>query len=130
MFPVLRIVQRLDPRALPMNVNEMFSCNIPFPIKEHEAIVSWMKHYKQCNVRIELALNYPEVTEMMGIIENGFETPTFFMWRTEKSVKIMSFSGADKLECSNVADFLIILEKWIFYLNNGGKIKISDIKVC
>jgi hypothetical protein len=99
------------------------SCS--FTLSEHAALAKWMASRSPGWPRIELALNYPNTPEMMGIAEEGRVGPTYFMWRTETDVVLERFSGNDLVLYKTLGDALNALSLWSAQLVAGKRFRLS-----
>lgn len=82
-----------------------------FSLGEHQKVLEWAASGIPRWPSIELALNYPETPEMIGVVEHGQVGPTFLMWRTETDVVIEPLSGGTLLY-GTLDDALAALTSW------------------
>jgi len=92
---------------------------IAFTVTEHAAIAKWMASREPGWPRIELALNYPHTPEMLGVAEDGWIGPTYFMWRTANSIIIERFSGGNTVEYETISEALDAISEWSRALLSG-----------
>ena len=75
--------------------------------------------------RIELALNYPNTPEMMGVAEEGWPGPTYVMWRANPGVVLERLSGGDMVVYESVDEALDALSWWSRALIRGIRTKLE-----
>jgi hypothetical protein len=95
-----------------------------FSLSEHAAVADWIAKRQPGWPNIELAINYPNTPEMMGIVEEGRAGPTYFMWRTESDVVVDRFSGGDLVIYKSIGDALNALSEWSRDLVAGVRSKL------
>lgn len=84
----------------------------PFTLEEHAAIARWLERRQPGWPGIELALNYPNTPEMLGIIEANEVGPSLFMWRVDGAVIVAPFSGDDMVRYASIEYALDSLTEW------------------
>lgn len=83
-----------------------------FSIEEHQLINDWQRTNRSRWPRIELALNYPNTPEMLGVIEFGYEGPSVFFWCSENGVILQPFSGGKTQTYVTIEQALHALTHW------------------
>ena len=64
-----------------------------FTVEEHRKISEWNGKAGDGWPRIELALNYPDTPEMLGLVEHDQPGPTLFVWADDWGLVVEPFSG-------------------------------------
>ena len=64
-----------------------------FTLEEHQEVFGWNNQDRDKWPRIELALNYPNTPEILGVIECGQVGPTFFVWAADWGIIVEPISG-------------------------------------
>lgn len=91
-----------------------------FTLDEHGQIAAWNALPVARWPRIELALNYPDTPEMLGLVEHAQINPTFFIWRAGFGVVVEPFSGGTRLY-PTVQDALAALTDWATLVLQGRR---------
>lgn len=100
-----------------------------FSLEEHARISAWDSSPTARWPRIELALNYPDTPEMLGIVEHGQVGPTFFMWRSDIGVVVEPFSGGTLLY-PTIEDALAALTHWAMQALQGRREPLRPHQRC
>ena len=89
-----------------------FGVGCEFSMEEHDMIRQWNMSREKLWPELKMATNYPMTPEMLGIIEVGWETPTFFVWKTDSNIIVSPFSGDYIVKFDGMKEFLESLVVW------------------
>jgi hypothetical protein len=94
-----------------------------FTLKEHQEIFDWnsLSEYHSGWPRVELALNYSDTPEMLGVVECGEVGPTMLVWAAAWGVAVEPLSGGS-FTFPSLAAALGELSQW------AGRVLVGDRK--
>ncbi len=93
----------------------------PFTLDEYQKISEWNSRDIVNWPHLELALNYPNTPEMLGVVEHSQRGPTLFVWAADWGIVIEPFNGGSFIY-PDFEEALNALSRWARLIIAGQRV--------